>query len=93
MLTNDFKTNLFKLCLERNKGREAADALEFENYSAIRHLIEYLMDNPKFYYLGKDGYNRLKKEYKAEYSIIQNLYSEFMETYTNHLDGRLLQKN
>lgn len=86
--SNDFKTKCFRVFRWTGRVLELVKALESENHTKIRHLLEWGMEDSSLY--GKEidlmGRAKLRKDKKHTFLDRRKLYSEFMEMYAEHLD-------
>jgi translation elongation factor P/translation initiation factor 5A len=95
--TDDFKTKVFRICRFVPVYAKLMKALEENKHNSVRIMLEDLVDDNLLYneYTVDDKVvKKVREDKKYTYTSRVNLYSEFMEMYTQYLDdGRLLQEN
>jgi hypothetical protein len=95
--TNDFKRKVFKVTRFVPVYAKLMKALEENKYNSVRLILEDLVDDNLLYEEHVENHvvvKKVKENKKYAYTSRVNLYSEFMEMYTQYLDdGRVLQEN
>jgi len=95
--TNDFKRKVFKICRFMPVYAKLMKALEENKHNSVRIMLEDLVDDNLLYEEHMEDHvvvKEVKNNKQYTYTSRVNLYSEFMEMYTQYLDdGRVFQES
>lgn len=100
MYTNEFKTRAFRIFNSSSDltkdVRPLIKALECNNHTIVRYILEDMLDSPILYERSKvddEGERIILAAKNNEYQDRVDLYSRFMSLYLNSLDEKNMKLN